>query len=730
MEVARSHDDFEPVNDTTVKTTMLSKMKAKNAKTNRGFTLVELLVVIAITAVLFTLLLDPLVNSFKLTQRAQMLAGAQDQARITMENLTRELGSATYVFTNTTLPIGGTHPTTTPTIPDLHFTNFLILDAPKNTSPVSDVPAVAFNAKLDFVLPRHVSNGDLTDPTTGQPINISTAGTVGPTSLTFPLAPGTTMIRYWVGLTNPTKQYSTQGEGALLAQLGNNPYVLYRAEFNPTNTIDTATGKPKVNADGSTVNEDLFAPKLDASGNATDTPELDDPDFFRTVTTSDINWLDPTHGTYTAQEVTDHNARVDKWAQIAKPVIGIPNVDLILLPHNSDNSIAYDPTTGQFPLVAHSGSVHDPVTGTDWPVVNTSVRFTPASISADAQASTTSDNASSGYGGDVAAVNNGLPYVPTVYTASEQSWSFPYHISLYPQTDTSAPLYSTLVADQTNGSMYQAGDLLEMYTNEAPGTGVLAYDITSGLPLTTNGRYIPMTVAPDTGTITFGIPALPFPATSTTPNPYNRYWSLPLANFQPVGSGTDPEAGVSANGLVNLGDNKQLPNTPLPSVLTANYDASAPVASPDLVQNARVVPDSLRVYGPDATPGPDQGQSVLYTAVSPGSSSFGPNEYTVDYANNSLMLYVDPATASLPTPATSNVTVQIAFDYQANLAAANPSNTISTDNAAAPLSVKVDYQTRDLLDVTLGVRVYDPSNVGPAQIVTVHNQVRIGNSNR
>jgi prepilin-type N-terminal cleavage/methylation domain-containing protein len=71
MEVARSHDDFEPVNDTTVKTTMLSKMKAKNAKTNRGFTLVELLVVIAITAVLFTLLLDPLVNSFKLTQRVQ-----------------------------------------------------------------------------------------------------------------------------------------------------------------------------------------------------------------------------------------------------------------------------------------------------------------------------------------------------------------------------------------------------------------------------------------------------------------------------------------------------------------------------------------------------------------------------------------------------------------------------------------------------------------------------------
>ena len=54
----------------------------------------------------------------------------------------------------------------------------------------------------------------------------------------------------------------------------------------------------------------------------------------------------------------------------------------------------------------------------------------------------------------------------------------------------------------------------------------------------------------------------------------------------------------------------------------------------------------------------------------------------------------------------------------------------SASNPASPYQVKVDYQTRDLIDVNLGVRVYDPNNVGPADVVTVHNQVRIGNSNR
>ena len=96
----------------------------------------------------------------------------------------------------------------------------------------------------------------------------------------------------------------------------------------------------------------------------------------------------------------------------------------------------------------------------------------------------------------------------------------------------------------------------------------------------------------------------------------------------------------------------------------------------------------------------------------------------MDYAHNALRMYVSDLAAF------ASDTVNIAFDYQANLAPKDLTNPISAANPANPMLVKVDYQTRDLLDINLGVRVYDPNNVGPAQVITVHNQVRVGNSNR
>ena len=75
------------------------------------------------------------------------------------------------------------------------------------------------------------------------------------------------------------------------------------------------------------------------------------------------------------------------------------------------------------------------MTGNPYPIVNTSVTFRFGSISADASAASNADYAGAGYGSDAAA-NNGLPFVPTVYTATERSWAFPYHISLYQYSNT------------------------------------------------------------------------------------------------------------------------------------------------------------------------------------------------------------------------------------------------------------------------------------------------------
>ena len=111
----------------------------------------------------------------------------------------------------------------------------------------------------------------------------------------------------------------------------------------------------------------------DAAGNAVQLPEIDDPDFFRYVQAGDINWLSDTHAAYSAAEAATHNARVDKWIQIAKPVIGGRKIDLILLPHDSRGKLVYN-TAG----VPNNGYAHDPVTNTDAPIVSTSVTFRPA----------------------------------------------------------------------------------------------------------------------------------------------------------------------------------------------------------------------------------------------------------------------------------------------------------------------------------------------------------------
>ena len=347
----------------------------------------EIIVVIGISAVLFFLLLGPLINSFRLTETAQRITAAQDAGRRTLEVLSRELGTAAYVFDNTSHPFAQLATVDSQYTQD-KFSNFLDLDIPVDpaTSPAQPtVPAHAYNAKLDFVLPRHNSSGDLVDPTTGEPITI-TGGSAASTGLTFPLAPSTSMVRYWVGRRDPTRLYATHGEGSLLAKNGNNTYILYRAQFSPYNAIDTATQKPKVNGDTTTIDEDLFTPKLDSTGNPVNLPEFDDPDFFRTVTDADINWLDAQHRTYGATgQTVAHNARVQRWMQIAKPIISSPNTDLILMPHRSDNSLNYTPYSalgGE--SVAASGVVQDPTSGGYFPVVNSSVTFRFGSVSADA----------------------------------------------------------------------------------------------------------------------------------------------------------------------------------------------------------------------------------------------------------------------------------------------------------------------------------------------------------
>ena len=220
------------------------------ARTRRAFTLIEILIVIALSAVLFALLLVPLVNGIKYARQAQSLTAAQDAARITRERIERELGSAVYVFDNTSHPFqlaaGKSY-----AAGDDQFTNFLDLDVPlkPDTSvggSYATAVAHAYNAKLDFVLPKLNDKGNPIDPTTQEPISIGTSGTtsspiISDPSQIFPAAAGTTMVRCWVGLKDPSAALQQHARGDDRHVSTDNTYVLYRAQCRLSNDLDPAT---------------------------------------------------------------------------------------------------------------------------------------------------------------------------------------------------------------------------------------------------------------------------------------------------------------------------------------------------------------------------------------------------------------------------------------------------------------------------------------------------------
>lgn len=739
------------------------------ASMRRAFTLIELLIVIALTAVLFTLLLIPLIGAIRYTQQAQIITAAQDAARTTRERLTRELGTALFVFDGTSHPFivtgASTYPDGTPRPgpADDRYTNFLDLEIPgivpaNGTNPGSytSIVAHAYACKLDFAQPKAVS-GSATqiDPTTNEPITYrqsqNGSAIVSDPALVFPLAAGTTVTRYWIGLKDPSKPYMNTREGKSPGNT-DNTYILYRAQFQPyVSATDLTTGavlvpssvvsntslfatRPKLDANGN--------PVLDAKGNPVTMPELDDPDFFRYVKAGDVNWLDDTHAAYTASTAQTHNTLVGNWVQIAKPVIPGPNIDLILLPHNTDNTLTYDSATGAFPGIPHSGVAHDPVTSKTYPIVNTSVSFRPGTVSGDAtpgttaeannQALPTSDQAT-GYG-----------YIPTTYMSTGQSWALPYHVSLYPGNyDGTQEYYDTQISSITdatnNPPLYTAGDLIESkHTDQNDATGTVVFNISKGYPLTNNGTklggtdFVPLTVNPDTGTLIFGTPSLPGGPTDRNDRNWN-YGILDPANLN--------LGGVDTTGLIDLSKPARNPVTLMDSPLTNPLLAPADTNETG-VKDAHIIPGGIRVTGPDTTPGPGNRISVPYTPVNSVADITG-NQYYVDYSANTIKVSPEAVALvqlSLPPAPTDFVNkITVVYDYQSNMTLMNPAKPYSygqtnanppiADNTYLPMQVKVDYQTRDLIDVSIGVRIYDITN-NRAQVIPSETKIKIGNSNR
>ena len=109
-------------------------------------------------------------------------------------------------------------------------------------------------------------------------------------SLVFPAAAGTVMIRYWVGLKDPTKPYNNVREGKANGST-DNTYILYRAQFQPYVAGDLYRYQRDESPNGQwpTPRSLPQRDQLDANGNpvtypnstqVVQVPEQDDPDFL------------------------------------------------------------------------------------------------------------------------------------------------------------------------------------------------------------------------------------------------------------------------------------------------------------------------------------------------------------------------------------------------------------------------------------------------------------------
>lgn len=286
---------------------------------NKGFTLIEILVVLALTLMVMGLIFGPLIKTFQITRRAETIIRVQDNARMALSQITGDLSNAMYVYDNTRDPI-----------------YFPVLNSLGNRV---DVPVLY--AKVDLVLPK--MRGYCPKNTAHTPGGIQRGEEAAPTcpvdgeilelKPVEPLIPDTVIVRYFLGLKDPTQDYYNAYNYKLAeADTVDNTYVLYRAEFNPFDSR-------------------LFPNPSQANFNA----NLSDPNFFY----NNLPNGQPGGQTYAMA-----------WRKISRPVVTLNDIDLITIEFDASGNPIVTPTvkfapTAVYndPLVPTTGAKEQPEKG-------------------------------------------------------------------------------------------------------------------------------------------------------------------------------------------------------------------------------------------------------------------------------------------------------------------------------------------------------------------------------
>lgn len=737
--------------------------------------------VIAISTILLGLLFGPIFQTFNVTNRVRAITSAQDAARFGLERITRELAQAAFVYDNSVTPVvvplgnnkrdrvGGATVDIGRLVPEGY-------DRTRGEVPFSF-------AKVDFVPAAQAQSaaGATVDPTTGQQFRGR--------SLQFPLAPGTRLVRYFLGLrrnfsladnavqpltyVNPYEFRSDSGPY--------NPLILYRAEFDPRDPS-------------------LIAQGADVKPSARNGGGLNDPNFF-----------------YNTNKAANGRTYAENWKAIASPLVSALNLDLLAWNRGGGNNQQL--VSVGLPFRATAG-------------------FTPATV--------VGDTATPGFLSDVANAN---PHaVPSVYSAQNGLWVYPYSVSVYrwaSRNNTADPRYGFLrvvfqhdpktgepvavvpqngsggsltVPPQSQndrnfvarrsargtwfvksaGVTFQVDPLRGRITTAfAPlagdGTGLPVFDannepIQTVLRMNTRrllaGRRSPLLPEPPVSDPIRSANDYPYNAGVTSiylapeltndpedPNLQTRrlYYRLPLpAGALPpapdaAGDSVSPFATFGPVLVVPGSERVLAPEPNASAALTTGASSITPLVpyfaiSPTSSFNYPNTPEVVGVSFPRSTTDPglfvsDLAGAMQYQPLFEGEYALRPRIRFDQWDSASGVLAGGRPVRGLPAvpaaaPAAAQKEVQVSYLWQNNyarevsVASGDPQYNFPVNAAGStvwdtgggairpePDVVKVDYSTRSLMNVRLGARVYDATS-GQSNTIEVADRVKINNVGR
>ncbi len=757
-------------------TAVQSKIQNPESKIRHGFTMIELLVVIALLAVLLTLIFKPLIDTFNLTSRAGTQVEAQAAARDSLREVTTTLSDAAYIYDNSSNPINLWVPTVggqTPVPTAYAMAEYVRPSRQYDQSPN---------------LPSDPTTGDpiysQADAATkkGYALPLTAGRTLGrlfigladntPTATTIVDSNGVTLN----GM--PAKPYFNTYEEPRVNNKDNR-YTLYRAE------VQTFIADPNTAAGANPVyipNLKLFH-TVNASGAIVDTDkgtvQLHDPNFF--YDHSPAGGQEDGAGTalwaVPGAKPTGNNGAVytiaDNWRAVSSTLLLPKKVDAIALNRNPDtNAVLYYDANGNVGTANGYASRVRPL-----------ITFAPYYVQNDPGTPSSVENAG----------NEAIAPAAVSYITQYSHWDNPFRVQVFRAFDaatgnpdptgdplaqatlnyyeydpaTGNILYKTAAAGGAGGAGVVSGPIVDPATGAWTGPSAV-----NGALKYSDPNFFVYAVDPRAGAVNFSFPwsVLCHDTQANNYAPVPQTYSPLEINDKVINIATSGygkryvQLGVISNQMWNA-------KTLMPAGAQSPLDPMIFGTVPGTTPRVTIVPGSERVFGPDQNPGPHYGYRTQYTRVSANGDAPGPNQYKINYTdipNAALAIANDPLKSD-PRVGAGYIEFDSGNDTETSPdLSQNPKNMEQTvPNAAGgfPLTyrphslpllknvaganaasdpieityrfqmnrtndvVKADYLTRELMNVSMNIRYYDPRSSRP-QEMNLTGQVKVRNLQR